>query len=700
MHGNSSARVEALPQLSLALSLGTTLVAFDFAGSGKSGGEHVSLGYYERDDLKAVIEHLRKSGQVSAIALWGRSMGAATALLHGDRDPSIAALVLDSAFADLTQLAEEMVERGREAGLTVPGIVVKMVMRMIRGTVAKTANFNVRDLCPIKHADRTFIPALFVAGLSDDFIKPHHSKQICEAYAGDKNYITVNGDHNSPRPGFLFDSVYIFLQLRLQVPPEWGLDRENSVMGFPPWHYASGGSRGAATAAMYGAAAAATARSGSSGGGGGGGGGSDLDPDFADYDWDGIGVDDVDVDGVPSVGMTRARQAEFQTALFHMLAQERTDQSPHEAGGESSGERRPPAAAPSPSSRTFDRRNQSSSATSSGMTADVRGNGNVDRGARGALQRDAAGDAVGVREGELLVGVGGKPGPTEERLLVEEEEQGAEAVAAVAATLKAAGATPVAATAAQAGFATPSAASRPMMAPFSVSDASDLEDSMSPVDSLLRQSGRGSATAAEPVAEGDDEDDEEGGVEGVAEVGSAMDARGHGAAAVAAAAAAAAVEGFSSPLSAEAGDDESFFDARDTSATTVVEEGNVGARGRRRRSDDGKTPVGYGGAGVGIGRKSGETPRDDGERDSLSGDDGGWHQAVGVVASPENIGLGARDRGWSNAEDRTGSSGWPRRGGGYLASEADRGWSCSKCTLRNDAGVRFCLACTSPRVTG
>lgn len=44
--------MEALPQLSLALTLGATLVAFDFAGSGKSGGEHVSLGYYERDDLK------------------------------------------------------------------------------------------------------------------------------------------------------------------------------------------------------------------------------------------------------------------------------------------------------------------------------------------------------------------------------------------------------------------------------------------------------------------------------------------------------------------------------------------------------------------------------------------------------------------------------------------------------------------------
>lgn len=69
----------------------------------------MSLGFFEREDLKAVINHLRESGGVSTIALWGRSMGAATSLMHGDRDPSIAAMVLDSPFADLTQLAEEMV---------------------------------------------------------------------------------------------------------------------------------------------------------------------------------------------------------------------------------------------------------------------------------------------------------------------------------------------------------------------------------------------------------------------------------------------------------------------------------------------------------------------------------------------------------------------------------------------------------------
>jgi len=52
MHGNSSARLEALSQLSLVLSLGATLLSFDFSGSGKSEGDWVSLGAFEKDDLK------------------------------------------------------------------------------------------------------------------------------------------------------------------------------------------------------------------------------------------------------------------------------------------------------------------------------------------------------------------------------------------------------------------------------------------------------------------------------------------------------------------------------------------------------------------------------------------------------------------------------------------------------------------------
>ena len=76
MHGNASARVEVLPQLTVLLALGVAVFAFDFAGSGKSDGEHVTLGYYEREDLMCVVAHLRATDVVSTIALWGRSMGA------------------------------------------------------------------------------------------------------------------------------------------------------------------------------------------------------------------------------------------------------------------------------------------------------------------------------------------------------------------------------------------------------------------------------------------------------------------------------------------------------------------------------------------------------------------------------------------------------------------------------------------------
>jgi fermentation-respiration switch protein FrsA (DUF1100 family) len=238
MHGNSSARLEVIPQLSYLLSLGLAVFAFDFAGSGKSDGEYVSLGYYEREDLSCIVAHLRATNVVSTIALWGRSMGAATALMFGDRDPSIACMILDSPFADLTQLCEEMVEKARDQGVVVPGFVVSVALRMIQSSVKKQAGFNIKQVSPIAHADKCFIPAMFVAGEHDDFIKKHHSEILHSKYAGDKNLIVVEGDHNSPRPKFMFDSASIFLQTCLQIPNEWALPVPLSMnLMCPPWYF-------------------------------------------------------------------------------------------------------------------------------------------------------------------------------------------------------------------------------------------------------------------------------------------------------------------------------------------------------------------------------------------------------------------------------------------------------------------------------
>lgn len=228
MHGNSSCRLEAIELLPMLLQTGCTLFAFDFAGCGLSEGEHITLGYLEKEDARTVIDFLRASGKVSTIALWGRSMGAATALLHGHRDPSIAAMVLDSPFSSLERLAREVIDQAQLRHK--PEFLVKAFMRMVRSTILKRSGLDILKLKPIQHVDTCFIPALFVAGKSDQFIPPTHTTDISEKYAGDKNVLLVDGNHNSRRPGYFMDSVGIFFFNRLCRPA--GLSEE--ALGLRP----------------------------------------------------------------------------------------------------------------------------------------------------------------------------------------------------------------------------------------------------------------------------------------------------------------------------------------------------------------------------------------------------------------------------------------------------------------------------------
>jgi len=234
-------------------------------------------------------------------------MGAATALMHGDRDPSIACMILDSSFSDLTKLAEEMVEKGREQGINVPNFVVAVAIRMIRGSVKKQAGMDIKQISPISHADKCFIPALFVAGEHDDFINKRHSEAIHARYAGDKNMILVEGDHNSPRPKFMFDSVSIFLQTCLQIPNSWALNVHPGMnLMAPPWFYPGARNRAAPSAESVRSPPRHT-------------------PTIQTTKKSSGGAVS---NGQEDIGMTAERQKEIQASLFKMLGQQDDDVPP------------------------------------------------------------------------------------------------------------------------------------------------------------------------------------------------------------------------------------------------------------------------------------------------------------------------------------------------------------------------------------
>ena len=58
------------------------VIAFDFRGCGMSGGNYLTLGYLEKYDVKAVIEYVDENYGSRRYLLWGRSMGAVTALVY------------------------------------------------------------------------------------------------------------------------------------------------------------------------------------------------------------------------------------------------------------------------------------------------------------------------------------------------------------------------------------------------------------------------------------------------------------------------------------------------------------------------------------------------------------------------------------------------------------------------------------------
>lgn len=211
LHGNSGSRCDAIDAVRLLLPAGISVFALDLGGSGISEGEHVTLGVRETLDVAVVVAHLRRGGRVDRVGIWGRSMGAVTALLYANRDPSIAGIVLDSPFSSLTALMSELVDDFFSASyIAAPRAATRLALGWMRSSIKARAGFDIHDLDVLRTVATTHCPALFAHGADDDFIRPAHSRALRDAYAGEKEFLVFDGDHNSPRPTPFFDATLVF----------------------------------------------------------------------------------------------------------------------------------------------------------------------------------------------------------------------------------------------------------------------------------------------------------------------------------------------------------------------------------------------------------------------------------------------------------------------------------------------------------
>lgn len=205
-HGNSGSRKDSSEIRDLVLSRNYSLACFDFGGCGHSDGDYVSLGHYEQQDIAEVVKYLTRSGRVTNVVLWGRSMGAAAVVMYMSWHPECPVVVLDSPFSSLSTVLSELVAQYK----FIPRQLRDFAMRAAREHIKTVANFDIEELQPLEKARGSRVPVVIIHSEDDSLVPCGHSKEIFAALEGPKFYLETIGDHNlQRRPSLVLRALHI-----------------------------------------------------------------------------------------------------------------------------------------------------------------------------------------------------------------------------------------------------------------------------------------------------------------------------------------------------------------------------------------------------------------------------------------------------------------------------------------------------------
>jgi len=190
LHGYPADKGNILPALAF-LHGDFNLLLFDFRYLGRSEGSYSTAGANEIEDLLAAVQFLKSRG-VKEVGVWGFSMGGAVALMAIEKAPEIKAVIAESSYASLAQMALELIR--------IP--LLNYPVAYLVGSWAKLfLGIDLRDASPADRVRNTAIPILLVHSSADDVIPFSHARSLQDALK------------NNPRAEFWFHEEFAHGQL-------------------------------------------------------------------------------------------------------------------------------------------------------------------------------------------------------------------------------------------------------------------------------------------------------------------------------------------------------------------------------------------------------------------------------------------------------------------------------------------------------
>lgn len=172
-HGSASGAIERLRSRNL------EIIAYDSRAHGASEGLACTYGYFEKADLRRVIDALAPG----PVVLLGVSLGAAVALQEAAADDRITGVVAVDTFADLRTVATHRA----------PRYLTHALIQRAFEEAERAGHFRVDAVSPVEAARRIRVPVLLIHGAADRETPPDGSRLVFEALAGPRQLLLIPG---------------------------------------------------------------------------------------------------------------------------------------------------------------------------------------------------------------------------------------------------------------------------------------------------------------------------------------------------------------------------------------------------------------------------------------------------------------------------------------------------------------------------
>jgi len=186
IHGYSDAKVGGIAWAPTWHALGWHVLAIDLRAHGESSGQYCTAGFYERDDLDQIIDQVRisKPGATTHVALFGVSVGAAVALACAARRTDIAAVVVESIYADY-----RIAVRAHGRRLAMP---VEFAYDWAYALAERISGARFDDVRPTSLIPHIHAPLLLISSGADTFVSRDEHDQLTAAMHGRINTKRTN----------------------------------------------------------------------------------------------------------------------------------------------------------------------------------------------------------------------------------------------------------------------------------------------------------------------------------------------------------------------------------------------------------------------------------------------------------------------------------------------------------------------------